>query len=52
MRSRQQLRKEKKIVTEQPESQSEAEENFVGFDSERGTYYVKRVQSGSRRLTL
>ena len=26
MRSRQQLRKEKKIVTEQPESQSEAEE--------------------------
>ena len=43
--------KKKVVATEQPESESEDKKTFLGFDNE-GIYYVKRVKSGSRRLTL
>ena len=42
---------EKVVVTEEPESESEDDKFFVGFDIE-GESVMLRVQSGSRRITL
>ena len=44
--------KEKVIVTEQPEFESEDKEFLVGFDSEEGPVMLRNVQHSSRRLTL
>ena len=44
--------KEKVIVAEQPEFESEDKEFLVGFDSEEEPVMLKNVQHCNRRLTL